>query len=77
MLSGIYAGDWGVDESYVNPPLARQHLVSILSNWQESPEAELLRKWMRWDDTAGKTKFSYLPIVNNQLAKAVPPDEGQ
>ncbi|MGV3485300.1 MAG: VWA domain-containing protein [Planctomycetaceae bacterium] len=77
MLSGIYAGDWGVDESNVNPALARQHLVAILSHWQESPEAELLRKWMRWDDTVGKTKFSYLPIVNNQLAKVVPPDDGQ
>lgn len=76
MLSGIYAGDWGVDESIVNPQAARKHLVEILANWPESPEAELLRKWMRWDDSAGKTKFSYLPIVNRQLAKIVPPDEG-
>ena len=77
MLSGIYAGDWGVDESIVNPQAARQHLVEILANWPESPEADLLRKWMRWDDSAGKTKFSYLPIVNRQLAKIVPPDESQ
>ncbi len=72
MLSGIYAGDWGVDESNVNPKMAREHLVAILSNWDESPEAALLRKWMRWDDSVGKTKFSYLPIVNRQLAKIVP-----
>ena len=75
MLLGIYAGDWGVDESIVNPQTARKHLVEILANWPESPEAELLRKWMRWDDSAGKTKFSYLPIVNHQLAKIVPPDD--
>jgi hypothetical protein len=69
MLSGIYAGDWGVAEEVRNPKAAREHLVAILSGWPESPEAELLKKWMRWDDAAGKTKFSYLPIVNRQLAK--------
>jgi len=69
MLSGIYAGDWGVDESKVNQEAAREHLVSILANWPESPEAELLCKWMRWDDASGKTKFSYLPITNRQIAK--------
>ncbi len=75
MLSGIYAGDWGVDESNLNPPVARQHLVAILSQWPTSPEAELLRKWMRWDDSVGKTNFSFLPIVNSQLAKMVPADQ--
>ncbi len=75
MLSGIFAGDWGVDESNVNPKAARDHIVAILGNWPESPEAELLRRWMRWDDSAGKTKFSFLPIVNRQLAKIVPADE--
>jgi hypothetical protein len=75
MLSGIYAGDWGVAESAVDPVMAREHLVMILSNWPESPEAELLRTWMRWDDSVGKTKFSYLPIVNRQLAKMVPAEE--
>ena len=75
MLSGIYAGDWGVDESNVQPKTAREHLVVILSHWPESPEAELLKKWMRWDDSVGKTKFSFLPIVNNQLAKMNPATE--
>lgn len=74
MLSGIYAGDWGVDESNVNAKAARDHVVAILAGWPESPEAELLKKWMRWDDAAGKTKFSYLPIINRQLAKIVPED---
>ena len=72
MLSGIYAGDWGVDEAMRDPKAAREHVVAILSGWPESPEAELLKKWMRWDDSAGKTKFSYLPIVNRQLAKIEP-----
>jgi len=75
MLSGIYAGDWGVDESNVQPKVAREHLIVILANWPESPEAELLKKWMRWDDSVGKTKFSFLPIVNNQLAKLAPGTE--
>ncbi len=72
MLSGIYAGDWGVAESAVEPVLAREQIVAILTRWPESGEAELLRKWMRWDDSVGMTKYSYLPIVNRQLAKAVP-----
>lgn len=77
MLSGIYAGDWGVDESNVNAKAARDHVVAILAGWPESPEAELLKKWMRWDDAAGKTKFSYLPIINRQLAKIVPEDTAE
>jgi hypothetical protein len=77
MLSGIYAGDWGVDESNVNAKAARDHVVAILAGWPESPEAVLLKKWMRWDDAAGKTKFSYLPIINRQLAKIVPEDAAE
>ena len=68
MLSGIRAGDWGTaEQSVVDPAEARRHLIEIMANWPTSPEAKLLKQWMRWDDTSEQTQFNYLPRVNAGL----------
>lgn len=50
MLAGIRLGDWGVTSyapQLIDPEKARQHVLQILSNWPDSPEAEFYRKCMR------------------------------
>ncbi len=69
MLAGIYAGDWAVDETNLNPDLARENVVQILANWPDSPEATLLKQWLRWDDSAEQTEFNYLPRMNVKLSE--------
>lgn len=65
MLSGIRAGDWGTaEQSVVDPAESRRHLIEIMANWPDSPEAKLLKQWMRWDETSEQTQFNYLPTVN-------------
>ncbi len=68
MLAGIYAGDWSVGDSVTDPKLARQHIVQILANWPDSPEATLLKQWLRWNDSLEQTEFNYLPRMNAELA---------
>ncbi|TWU03300.1 vWA domain-containing protein [Neorhodopirellula pilleata] len=67
MLSGLYAGDWGVAEEVVDAKLARQHTVAILAGWPDSPEAEQLRQWLQWDETRDETRHNYLPKLNEAL----------
>jgi hypothetical protein len=68
MLAGIYAGDWGnTSKPIVNPDEARRHVIEILANWSESPEASLLKEWLRWDETKERTEFNYLPQLNTGL----------
>lgn len=69
MLTGIYAGDWSVDAEHVDPSKAREHAIAILANWEKSPEAELLRTWLRWDPKSNKTESPYLPKSNARLAQ--------
>lgn len=69
MLTGIYAGDWAVAAEHVDPAKARDHAIAILANWEKSPEAELLRTWLRWDPKSNKTETPYLPKSNAQLAQ--------
>lgn len=69
MLAGIYAGDWGVAESATDPALARDHVIQILANWPESPEATLLKQWLRWDESTEQTDFNYLPQINVTLSQ--------
>ena len=69
MLAGIYAGDWSVEESNVDPGLARETVVQILANWPDSPEASLLKQWLRWDETMEQTQFNYLPRLNVKLSE--------
>jgi hypothetical protein len=68
MLSGIYAGDWGSAGSpIVDPERARLHVMQILSNWPDSPQARLLKRWLKFDETTQQTEFNYLPMVNLRL----------
>ncbi len=69
MLAGIYAGDWSVDKAHLDSKLARDHVVQILSNWPDSPEALLLKQWLRWDDSKHQTNFDYLPQMNVKLSE--------
>ena len=65
MLSGIRAGDWGLaEQSSVDLNESRRHVIQILSNWPDSPEASLLKQWLRWDDTKGETEFNFMPAVH-------------
>lgn len=52
MLAGIYCGDWGA-ESAINPSLARDHIIRILSLWPDSAEASYYRDALGWDQTQG------------------------
>ncbi len=68
MLAGIYAGDWGSAGSpIVDPEKARLHAMQILANWPDSPQAQLLKRWLKFDETTQQTEFNYLPMVNLQL----------
>ena len=41
--------------------------MQILSNWPDSPQARLLKRWLKFDETTQQTEFNYLPMVNMQL----------
>ena len=65
MLAGIHAGDWGTSgQPVVDPDKSRYHITQVLANWPDSPEANLLKRWLRWDETNQQTEFNYLPIVH-------------
>lgn len=67
MLSGVYAGDWGVDQNQINAVLARENSMAVMSTWPDSPEAVLLKQWLQWDDTADQTRHNFLPRINKAL----------
>lgn len=75
MLTGLYSGDWGVDPEAVDPTLARQHAIAILANWEASPEAGLLRKWLGWDEQTDRTEHPFLPRSHGDLANVEAPVE--
>lgn len=65
MLAGIYAGDWGTSQApVVDAEKSRYHIVQILANWPDSPEAQLLKQWLQWDASKGETDFNYLPTLH-------------
>jgi hypothetical protein len=66
MLAGIYGGDWGVAEEFVNPTKARDHLIEILARWPESPEARFIAKSLRWDEQKG-SRNPYFHLEGTQL----------
>ncbi len=70
MLAGIYAGDWGVPPEYIDANQAKQHLTTILALWPDSPEAEYIKKNLRWDDAEQKTRFPNLPQANENVTDA-------
>ena len=69
MLAGIYAGDWGVEKEFVDTKKTREHILQILANWPESPEAALLKRWLQWDEEAEKTRYNHLPKMHLDLSK--------
>lgn len=68
VLTGIYCGDWDVGQDFVNPQAARKHAIAILANWETSPEANLLRKWLGWDPETNRTEHPHLPLSHSDLA---------
>jgi tetratricopeptide (TPR) repeat protein len=82
MLAGLHSGDWGASEwatankgsvpqaaDLVDAKQVRAHAIEILSRWSDSPQADLLRRWLRWDETAQRTQFHHFPRSNDSLAK--------
>ncbi len=67
MLSGLYAGDWGIDPTRVDPERSRQHVVALLANWPDRPETDQLRRWLQWDDATKSTRHNHLPRLNDVL----------
>lgn len=71
MLAGIYAGDWGAAGSpVVDSAKARRHVMEVMSNWPDSPQATLLKRWLKYDETTQQTQYNYLPIVNVEFTGA-------
>ncbi len=61
MLAGVRCGDWGVEEEFVDPAEAKEHLKAILAYWPKSPEADYIRTKLRWNARAGETAFEHYP----------------
>ena len=82
MLAGLHAGDWGASEwaaankesipeaaKLIDAKQVRAHAIEILARWSDSPQADLLRRWLRWDQTAQRTQFHHFPQSNSNLTK--------
>jgi len=67
MLAGLYAGDWGVTNEVAAPKQARAQVVTILTEWPDSPESDQLRHWLQWDERTDHTRHNYLPKLNSVL----------
>lgn len=67
-LTGIYCGDWGVEQKFVDPKAARKHAIAIMANWEMSPEANLLRKWLGWNPETNRTEHPHLPLSHSDFA---------
>ena len=70
MLAGLRAGDWGAPAEVVDPAESRRHVIAILARWPDDPEAELLRRWLRWDQQRGTTTYNHLPQLSDVWAVA-------
>tara|TARA_R110002073_G_scaffold160172_3_gene315655 strand:- start:179 stop:2305 length:2127 start_codon:yes stop_codon:yes gene_type:complete len=69
MLAGVYAGDWGVPDSFADLKESRRHVIEILANWPDSPEGKQLKQWLQWDEASGQTEHDYLPTIHVQMSK--------
>jgi hypothetical protein len=69
MLCGIYSGDWGVAAELVDADAAREQAIAILANWEDSSEAELLKRWLGWDPETDRTQHPFLPRSQGDLAR--------
>lgn len=71
MLAGIYSGDFDVDAKLVNGERARDHLLHILAEWPDSYEADLIRRYMRWDKESAETKHDHLPLERRGVSRLI------
>jgi hypothetical protein len=74
MLAGIYAGDWQVADrapELLDREQSRLHLLQILAHWEESSEAQFIRKNLRWDDQQGGSQFEFFPRTESLRAENV------
>src|SRR5690606_32943839 len=65
MLAGIHLGDWGAISwgwDHVDPQQAREHILTILACWPDSPEAAFYR------DCIGAGALD-VPVGEHQLAR--------
>lgn len=69
MLCGIYSGDWGVPTELVDATAAREQAIAILAHWEDSSEAELLKRWLGWDPETDRTQHPFLPRSQGDLAR--------
>ena len=71
MLAGIYSGDWGVKKEFSNSQKMKYHLEQILAFWETSPEAEYIKKVLRWDAQQGESQFNHFPRSNDEVVKYI------
>ena len=71
MLAGIYSGDFDVAAEIVNGNLARDHLLHILAEWPDSYQADLIRRYMRWDEESAETKHNHLPLERSGVSRLI------
>ena len=71
MLAGIYSGDWGVGAEAVDAEKARYHLIQILANWSDSPEAQFIRRNLRWDEEQGKMQYPHFPKQYENVSRLI------
>ena len=76
MLAGIYSGDWGVAHAPVAAMLidsaqVRHHLTQILAHFEESGEADFIRRQLRWDDRNGENRFEHYPQIHDAVAEQI------
>lgn len=69
MLAGIYSGDWGVKKEFADSQKMKFHLEQILAFWETSPEAEYIKKVLRWDAEQGESQFNHFPRSNDEVVK--------
>jgi tetratricopeptide (TPR) repeat protein len=73
MLMGIHLGAWQIDATHPNlvqPDRAREHLLRILAFWPASSEAAAVKRFVLWDEKAGRSRTPYLPVDSQPLAVA-------
>ena len=70
MLAGIYAGDWNTPAEKADPAVAKEHVIQVLAHWEDSPQADALKKYLRWDSKKGN-QYRYVPKENSDLLTAM------
>ena len=76
MLAGIHSGDWGVAHApaaamLIDSAQARHYLTQILAHFEESNEADFIRRQLRWDDRNGENRFEHFPQIHDTLAEQI------